>query len=214
MLSECTYENKTPLCLLFEIYAGMEIEGDFLVEAAQRVLGNDKVRCEFEKILADPSQGPLIHLAIEHFGSQVVPFVSLVKESAMSVQDSDGNTPLHIAVDVRLWRDDNNQQRLQLIRELVKRCDRETLTKRRGNPGWKEEFLMSPYVYMMSQADSYWPIPDQTSPYEASLYQQSLEQKELFELVAFYLKDVYMSLEDHDVFEHLYSGQRSKLSQL
>ena len=209
MLSECTSANKTPLCLLIEKSRGiapnsLKIKSDFLVGAAQRVLGNDKVRCELEKILTDPGRGTLIHLAIRHFGSRVVPFVSLVKRLAMSVQDTDGSTPLHIAVDVKQWRYDDIQQRVLLIQELVKRCDREALTKKRGNPNWKNELKESPYIYMVSQASGFW----------TGSNQPSLKEKELFELATYHLKDAYMNLGDHDVFEHLYQGQKSKLVQL
>ena len=208
--SKSEKQDKTPLCLLIERSEGIEFcpskkNNDILAKAAKRVLGNAKVRSEFGKVLEGQGQGTLIHSAIKHFGSRVLPFVSLVTESAMSVQDSDGKTPLHIAVDVNQWRYDDIQQRVQLIRELVKRCDQGALTKKHGLPKWTEKSRKSPYIYMKSQANDLWPSD------QASSNQQKPEEKKCFDLAVYHLEDAYMSLKDEDVFEHLYEGRRGKL---
>lgn len=211
MLSECCSANKTPLCLFIEQsrcrVGTIGTRRDFLVEATQRVLGNDKIRCEFEKVLADPGKGYLIHLAIKYFGSEVIPFIPLVKESAISVQDNYGYTPLHIAVDIEKWVIGDPSQRVLLVQELIKKCDWEALTKKGGNPILREELRESPYLYMVSRANVFW---SSFSQLELDRYPRRANLKGAFELMAFYLKDAYMSLEDHDVFEHLYRGQKSR----
>jgi hypothetical protein len=208
MLSEHNSANQTPLCLLIEqsreiASSASKLKTHFLVDAARRIHQDEKIRCKFEEILnkSGGDQGTLIHLAIKYFGSSVVPFVTLVSKSTMKVQDSEGSTPLHIAVDVKNWKTDNIEQRVQLIQELVKRCDKEALTKKFGKPSWKAEFRVSPYIYMMSQSKYLWAGPNQPRP------------EPFFELAAYHLKDAYMRhLEDHDVFEHLHNGERSKFA--
>lgn len=215
MLSQRTMDNKTPLCLLIEQCQSPETISDTrwlesYVKGIREVLTwhNDNIRDQFKTILnyaghewsMDRTNGTLVHLAIQYLGTNIIPFLYLVESQTMNVQDGNGSTPLHVAVNINEWKiGESSQQRLRLIEGLLEKCGKEALKLKYGHESWRESLRKSPYLFMMScvKSDTDW---------------RAQAHKDAYREAEYLLKNAYMLLlEDYEIIDHLHGGKKGRL---
>jgi hypothetical protein len=140
------------------------------------------------------------HMAIKEMGVEIIPYLDLINSSTLRIGGARGNTPLHVALEVADWKEDElAQERVKLIAELVRRCP-EALTIFNGEEGLQKEKRWSPYLYHQEQCNLIHDSKERRCQNESCKEVQNI------------LTEAYIRLLDHlEAAKHLYNGKQGML---
>lgn len=171
---------------------------------AHYFLSEPSLESECRFILNQPTQQNRSkpHTAVKEMGVDIIPYLQLLNDSTLLVKDHDGNTPLHVALEVQHWREGEGAKgRVELVTKLTERCPAALTIMNREN-GFSETMRMSPYRYHQSLCKKY------------HMAHKTCQNQSCHD-VEFILKDAYMHLPDNqEAIKHLYNGNQGKLEQL
>jgi len=143
-----------------------------------------------------------MHIAIREMGVDTIPHLHLFNPKTLQLKDHAGNTPLHLAVDTKFWKEDEkSENRVELVGKLISLgSEALKITNGPSDDDYNETKRMSPYRYHQSSCLQHHKDP-------------SCKNKTCKD-VEFILKDAYMHFEDStEAIRLLYNGHPGKLKQ-